>query len=117
MMHRPALFAAVLLTATGIAFADGTQTGVIAGRVVDLEQQTIAGVEVVARGDQASRQAVTDDAGRFRFPAVAAGRWLVSAELLGLRAAPRETAVYVGRSTDVKNVETSSPPINTNAIE
>lgn len=84
------------------ALADGTQTGIVAGDVVDAEGVHLPGVQVTATGPQGSRTAVTDDGGRFRFPALALGTYQVSAELLGLRTTALDVEVFLGKTTEVR---------------
>ncbi|HVT57417.1 MAG TPA: TonB-dependent receptor [Thermoanaerobaculia bacterium] len=84
------------------AGCDGTQTGVIVGEVVDAAGAGLAGVEVTVSGPQIHRSALTDAAGRFRFPALGLGAYQVSAELLGLKAAEPSVLVSLGRTTEVR---------------
>ena len=83
--------------------ADATQTGVILGTVSDSDGVLLQGVEVRLEGAQGARRAVTDEAGRFRFPALAVGAYGLHAELLELRA-ERQTMVFVGRSSEARLV-------------
>ncbi len=82
--------------------ADGTQTGVISGSVLDAAGNAVQGVEVLAAGPQVQRRGLTDAAGRFRFPALGVGSYRVTAELLGLSAAAEMVSVHVSQSTDVQ---------------
>lgn len=81
--------------------ADGTQSGIVAGTVFDADGVPVQGVQVSLSGPQISRQAATDSRGRFRFPALAVGRYAVSAELLGLLAPPQDVEVQVDKITEV----------------
>ncbi len=83
------------------AFADGTQTGILAGTVADASGELLQGVEVRLEGPRIQRTAITDAGGRFRFPALGVGSYSVAAELLGLAAGASEVAVYVHRTSEV----------------
>ncbi len=90
-----------LLCSASLLWADVTQTGVLAGTVSDGDGVLLQGVEVQLSGTQGARRAVTDAAGRYRFPALAVGIYSLRAELLELTAERPAVAVYVGRSSDV----------------
>ncbi len=98
--------AVLLLLFTGVAdlFADGTQTGVLAGTVKDARGELLQGVPVELSGPQGNRNGYTDEEGRFRFLALGVGSYDVSAELLGLTARAGEVAIYVNRTTNVELV-------------
>lgn len=104
---RPALAGALLLgwlalPAARPAWADGTQTGLIVGQVVDASGAGVAAVQVTAVGPQIRRTEVADDQGRFRFPALGVGTYDLHAELLGLAADQRGIGVSIGRTTIVQ---------------
>jgi hypothetical protein len=84
------------------AWADGTQTGLIAGQVVDASGAGVAAVQVTAVGPQIRRTEVADDQGRFRFPALGVGSYDLHAELLGLSADQRGVGVSIGRTMIVQ---------------
>ncbi len=82
--------------------AEGVQTGVVFGRVVDEQNLTLPDVQVRLVGPQSSREVVTDEEGRFRFPQLPIGNYQLVAELLGLRAEQRDVRVYIGKTTEVE---------------
>jgi Carboxypeptidase regulatory-like domain len=84
------------------AWADGTQTGLITGRVVDASGAGVAAVQVTVVGPQIRRTEVADDQGRFRFPALGVGTYDLHAELLGLSADQRGVGVSIGRTAIVQ---------------
>jgi hypothetical protein len=94
------LLLAVLLPAA--ARADGPQTGLIAGQVVDASGAGVAAVQVTAVGPQIRRTEEADDQGRFRFTALSVGIYDLHAELLGLAADQRGVPVSLGRTTVVQ---------------
>lgn len=94
-----AVFAA---TVTRAVWADGTQTGLITGQVVDASGAGVAAVQVTAVGPQIRRTEVADDQGRFRFPALGVGTYDLHAELLGLAADQRGVGVSIGRTAIVQ---------------
>jgi len=97
-----AVLAALAAMATRPAWADGTQTGLITGQVVDASGAGVAAVQVTAVGPQIRRTEVADDQGRFRFPALGVGTYDLHAELLGLAADQRGVGVSIGRTTIVQ---------------
>jgi hypothetical protein len=96
-----ALAAAGLLAAGRPALADGTQTGVIAGEVVDASHAGLEGVQVAISGPQIRRSGLTDAQGRFRFPALGLGVYQVTAELLNLKASAEDVEVFIGKTTEI----------------
>ncbi|MEM7352561.1 MAG: TonB-dependent receptor [Acidobacteriota bacterium] len=80
--------------------AEGTQTGVLTGRVVDPSEQPLPQVAVTLRGAQGERQVTTDDQGQFRFPALRAGVYEARAELLGLEARRSDLRIFIDRTTE-----------------
>ena len=96
------LLGALWLAAARVARADGTQTGLITGQVVDASGAGVAAVQVTAAGPQIRRTEEADDQGRFRFPALGPGTYDLHAELLGLAADLRAVRVSIGRTTIVQ---------------
>jgi len=93
------------------ARADGTQTGLITGQVVDASGTGVAAVQVTATGPQIRRMAEADDQGRFRFPALGVGVYDLHAELLGLSVDQRGVQVSIGRTTEVQLRLGAAPPV------
>jgi hypothetical protein len=93
---------ALALLARLPARADGTQTGLITGQVVDASGAGVAAVQVTAIGPQIRRMAEADDQGRFRFPALGVGIYDLHAELLGLAVDQHGVQVSIGRTTEVQ---------------
>ncbi|MCH9651444.1 MAG: TonB-dependent receptor [Deltaproteobacteria bacterium] len=81
--------------------AEGTQTGVLAGKVFDPTLQPLPQVAVTLTGPRGSAQAVTDSEGRFRFPSLDVGLYEARAELLGLRTSLTGIRVFIDRTTEV----------------
>ena len=101
-LHRSLVFSLVLFTLLPtLAHGEGTQTGVLAGKVVDTMGQPLPDVEVMLSGPQTPRQVLTDGSGRFRFPALSVGNYGVSAELLGLKAMQGDIRVYIAKTVEV----------------
>jgi hypothetical protein len=99
---RRLLLGLLAMLAAQAAWADGTQTGLITGQVVDASGAGVAAVQVTAVGPQIRRTEVADDQGRFRFPALGVGTYDLHAELLGLAADQRGVGVSIGRTTIVQ---------------
>ena len=87
MLRRVSLCLAVVLTALlgTRAFAQPAQTGTIAGVVEDASGGVLPGVTVTITSQErgTSRSAVTDENGRYIFPALAIGNYTVEANLSG----------------------------------
>src|SRR6202166_674573 len=96
------LLGLLALLSARAAWADGTQTGLITGQVVDASGAGVAAVQVTAVGPQIRRTEEADDQGRFRFPALGVGIYDLHAELLGLSADQRGVGVSIGRTAIVQ---------------
>jgi len=92
---------AVLLTSPDSASADGSQTGLLMGQVVDGAGLPLPQVEVRVDGPQTDRSAITDIEGYFRFPSLEIGNYEVEAELLGLRTT-NPVRVYLDTTTTIQ---------------
>jgi hypothetical protein len=58
-------------------FAQETTSGSIGGRVVDSQGLGVPGVTVTAQSRQGSKNAVTDDQGRYFVPYLTSGRYTI----------------------------------------
>jgi hypothetical protein len=94
-----------LLVATGTsAFAQATQTGTISGVIEDATGAVLPGVTVTltSRDQGFTRSTVTDENGRYVFPAVPTGSYDVVATLQGFETAQANNSlVEVGKTTAV----------------
>ena len=93
MKRTLALGLALALTAVGLASAQETTTGSIAGRVVDAHALATPGATVTVTGPQGSRTLVTDDQGRFLAPFLTPGTYEVRIELQGFKPTNRRNVV------------------------
>ena len=77
--------------------------GTISGRVTDPQGAVVPGAAVTARQTDTNltREAVTDDEGRFRFPYLRVGRYEVVVRLNGFRDASRIVNVTVGSAFEL----------------
>jgi hypothetical protein len=102
-LKKAALVPAILLCALSLPLAAQLQTGQVQGRVVDKQGQPLARVKLtLADPPAAGLKAVTDAAGRFRFPAVFPGPgYVLRAELDEYKVAVRSglTVTVGGRVT------------------
>lgn len=89
-----------LLSLPAGLLAEGTQTGVLVGTVVDPSDQALPQVAVTVQGFQRQLEATTDSEGRFRFPALEAGVYEARAELLGLEANQAGLRIFIDRTTE-----------------
>lgn len=77
-------------------------TGALHGKVTDSSGTVLPGITVTVTGESligGARTAVTDDQGRFRFPALPVGNYTVKAEHEGFRTT--ESRTYVGIGSDI----------------
>src|SRR5918999_4799284 len=97
-----ALVAATLATST-MALAQGSQTGIIQGRVTDQEGLVLPGatVSVTSPNLQGARTVVTDETGNYIVRGLPSGRYQVRIELSGMSAIEQTVDVSVGGTTEV----------------
>ncbi len=86
---RLSIAAVFLLVFTPLALAQ--QTGAVAGEVKDEQGGALPGATITLSGKTGARTAVSDTAGVYRFPAIAPGRYTLTAELTGFQAQRAET--------------------------
>jgi hypothetical protein len=92
----------LLLALFGLpAFADGPETGVVSGRVVDASGQPLPGVMVSLSGDRGSRSMVSTEGGTFQFALLPPGRYEVKAELEAFAPAQSAANVTAGGRVDL----------------
>lgn len=93
------LLAVFLLPLTALAVET---TGSLKGRVTDSSGTVLPGITVTVASDSligGARTAITDDQGRYRFPALPIGNYSVKAEHEGFRT--MESRAYVGIGADL----------------
>ena len=66
-MNRVSILALALLLCAGTAFADGPETGVVNGTVVDASGSPLPGVGVTITGARGDKFVQTDENGQYRF--------------------------------------------------
>ena len=135
-MKRPAVrlslaTAVTVLVMTGIALAQGVQTGTIRGTVIDAQSLPVPGVTVTVTGPavQGSRTVVTDMTGNYTIPALPPGGYAVTYELQGFATVKQATTVALGLTVDqdvtlragdlIENVEVvaaTPAPISTGTV-
>jgi hypothetical protein len=108
---RPSLmFLAILVLAAGIAHAQSSTTGAIAGRVTDDQGTPLPGAEVKLSSPDmigGAQSKVANAEGRFRFAAVPRGTFTIEASLPGFIAARKDgIKVFVGETVAVDLVLT-----------
>jgi len=94
---------------SGYVTGQSKETGVIQGKVTDEEGVPLPGAEVTADSPKlmGMRSAVTDDQGKFRFPALPGGTYVVIAKLAGFAAVQKTNVVlHVGMTVTVDAVLT-----------
>ncbi|HYK91632.1 MAG TPA: carboxypeptidase regulatory-like domain-containing protein [Acidobacteriota bacterium] len=77
--------------------------GSISGTVVDSSGAVVPGAQVSATGEIAKRSTATDDSGRFEFPDLLPGSYVVKAELSGFKTVTvGDVIVNVGKTTALR---------------
>ena len=97
--------------------AEGTGTGVLTGTVRDAAGTLLQGVVVEVEGPRSPRQAVTDPEGRYRFPSLEAGTYIVRANLLELTAEQRDVVVFAGRTFEAELVLKAPEESSVSSVE
>ncbi len=102
-MYWKHLVAAVcLLLIPGLAHAQETTTGSIAGRVVDAQDLAVPGATVTVVTPQGPQSFITDAEGRFFAPFLTPGRYELNIELQGFRPLHRaDIDVRLGQRVDL----------------
>ncbi|MFZ1133321.1 MAG: carboxypeptidase-like regulatory domain-containing protein, partial [Candidatus Korobacteraceae bacterium] len=85
LLRLPLLATVIILLAAAVAWAQGETTSAILGQVTDSTNAALPGATVTAinRDTGLKRTGKTDDAGRFNFPQLPPGDYLVRAEAQG----------------------------------
>jgi hypothetical protein len=93
----------VCLTAHQLAAQETISYGTISGRVTDPQGAVVPGVSVSARQIETNltRDAITDQEGRFRFPYLRVGRYEVVIRLAGFADVSRNVTVTVGSAFEL----------------
>jgi hypothetical protein len=103
-MNRQILWAALaVLTAVGLAHAQGTQTGTISGVARTVDTLPFPGVTVTVKSPalQGVRTATTDANGNYIFKALPPGVYTVTFQVSGMRAVERIQTLELGTSITV----------------
>jgi hypothetical protein len=126
-MRRQLVWALLLVVASlGVASAQETTTGSIAGAVVDTQGAPVPGATVTVTSEQGSKSFVTDGQGRFFAPYLTPGVYTVRVELtgfspveqkniqvrLGQRVTLADLALKVGGLEEVVEVVGAAPVVD-----
>ena len=84
MRHIAAAFLFLIFACSTAALAQET-TGTISGRIIDAQGLAMPGATVVITGAQGTKQAVTDEQGRFSVPFLTPGKYDIRAQLQGFK--------------------------------
>src|SRR4026207_1653736 len=93
----------VCLTADQLAAQETINYGTISGRVTDPQGAAVPGASVSARQTETNltRETVTDEDGRFRFPYLRIGRYEIAIHMSGFSDATRAVNVTVGTAVEL----------------
>ena len=93
---------ALLVISTGAAMAQFETVGAIEGVIKDADGAALPGVTVEAKGKLGTLSTTTDETGKYRFPRVPPGDYVVSATLEGFKTAQSQSVnVQVGRTSAI----------------
>lgn len=121
----------VLWAWTAVGLAQST-TGIISGTVTDEQKAVIPGANVTVKSidTNVSRNAVTDDGGRFRFPGLPVGPYQITVEMSGFSRYVRspinlllnqdavvDVALKVASVTETVTITEDAPLLNTTNAE
>jgi hypothetical protein len=99
---RVVVMIAFIACSAGSRAAAQDTTGGISGRIADAQGLVLPGVTVTATGAQGVTTAISDGEGRFAFPFLTPGPYIVHAELQGFVPIDRsEVQVHLGQTVDV----------------
>lgn len=103
VLWKGLLLAAVLACGSGLASAQGRQTGALTGTVVDSDGLVLPGVTVTVTSPalQGARTAVTDSNGVYTIPGLPPGHYTLTFELSGMRTVTAEQRVDLGLTARV----------------
>ncbi len=90
------LLPGMLLVFSGVALADGPETGTISGTVTEASGTALPGVVVTLSGDRGNQTAVTGADGSYRFALVTPGDYTLQAEMDSFQPARGTAAVSAG---------------------
>ncbi|HET6897670.1 MAG TPA: carboxypeptidase-like regulatory domain-containing protein, partial [Vicinamibacteria bacterium] len=105
-MRRQLIWALLLVVASfGLASAQETTSGSIAGTVVDAQGAPVPGATVTVTSPQGPKMVVTDANGRFFAPYLTPGRYSVKTELTGFSAVEQKNLdVHLGQRLDLGTI-------------
>src|SRR5262245_6958172 len=128
-MYRQCVLAlACVLLAAGLARAQETTTGSIAGKIVDAQGLAVHGATITVTTPQGPRTFVSDTNGEFFAPYLTPGLYAVKVELSGFRTLDRQNVqvrlgqrveltlpMQVGQLTESVNVSAAAPVVDTSS--
>ncbi len=100
-MRRALAFGFLVLLLTSTALADGPETGLVAGKVVNADGEALPGVQITLEGGRGQQVTVTNEAGTYRFSLVPPGAYTVKAALEGFTEGHNAVNVTAGGKADV----------------
>ena len=99
-MRRWLAYSLLFVFACSVALADGAETGVITGTVIDASGSALPGVQVTLEGERAAQVAVTSEDGKFVFGLVPPGSYKLTAALEGFGSRDQAVNVSAGSRAD-----------------
>src|SRR6188768_1317998 len=109
-MKRVFTLVLVMLALTaGVALADGPETGVVSGKVVNAQGETLPGVTVTIEGPRGTQTTTTDENGSYRFALLAPGGYNLKGSLDSFKEASTGVTVSAGSKVEydlTMNLET-----------
>ncbi|HEX2465129.1 MAG TPA: carboxypeptidase-like regulatory domain-containing protein, partial [Thermoanaerobaculia bacterium] len=95
-MKRVLAVLSLLFLMSGLALADGPETGTVSGKVTNAQGESLPGVMVTIEGERGAQSTTTDESGNYRFALLVPGGYKITGSLEGFKAATAAATVSAG---------------------
>ena len=95
-MKRVLAVLSLLFLMSGLALADGPETGTVSGKVTNAQGESLPGVTVTIEGERGTQSTTTDENGNYRFALLVPGSYVIKGSLEGFREASSAANVSAG---------------------
>ncbi len=95
-MKRVLAVLSLLFLVSGLALADGPETGTVSGKVTNAQGESLPGVMVTIEGERGTQSTTTDENGNYRFALLVPGGYAIKGSLEGFKEASSAATVTAG---------------------
>ena len=95
-MKRVLAVLSLLFLVSGLALADGPETGTVSGKVTNAQGESLPGVMVTIEGERGTQSTTTDEDGNYRFALLVPGSYVIKGALEGFKEASSAANVSAG---------------------